>query len=384
MGGTMKKKKETTSKKKKIMVAIVLLLLVLAVAAIILFFIKPGETKTTKEKAKTTYIKVPDVVGEESSTGQEILEKLGFKVHIKETEDDSKEDMIGKIYKQSAKGKVKKNTKITLSVYVSSEEIKMPNVIGMNKDEAKEILEKLGFNVTLEGKEDEGHPKDTVLSQKAANEDKIVRGSTIKLTYAKEKEEEEKEDSDKKDETKKEENDSKTDSSSPSKNETPNKKPSGGIDVGGAVDAIPDTKYTITISGQKEHRKGYGPYRLTANVSPPLPAGKRIVWETSNTSVATVSQDGYITPHATYGTARITARVEGTGSSGYMNIRVLGIKGDITGDGRVNSDDSAELMDFIRYGSNSVVNSVGDVDGDGVLTQADSDKIMNYYLNGRW
>ena len=385
MGDTMENTKKISKKKKIIIITLVILLL----ATIIFLFL----WKTPKENndSKNSLVKVPDVVGEESSTGQEILEKLGFEVRIEETEDDSKEDMIGRIYKQSEKGKVKKKSKIILSVYVSSEEIKMPDVIGMNKEDAKDVLEKLGFNVTLEGKEDEEHTKDTVISQKAANEDKIVRGSTIKLIYATTKEEKE-EDQDKKDDKNNSSNEestqgtNKNESSAPSNDNSSSNgnNNSSNFNPDDAVDAVPDPKYTVTISGQNVHRKGYGPYKLTAKVSPALPADKKIIWSSSNTSVATVSSTGVITPRATYGKATITATVEGTGYSGRFNIKVLGIKGDLDGDGGVNSNDAAMVLDYIYYGSNAVINSVADVNGDGILTQADADKIMNYYLTGKW
>lgn len=383
-----KKEKRKITTKTKIIGIIIILLLIIVSVFLAWKFLSP------KEEKKEEYIKVPNLVGEESSTGQEVLEKLGFKVKIEETEDDSKEDMIGRIYKQSETGKVKKNTKIILSVYVSSEEVKMPDVVGMNKDEAKEILEKLGFNVVLEEKEDVEHENDIVISQKAANEDKIVRGSTIKLVYAKKTEEDSEEDKNQDDSNKKDDtpsssnnsntNDKETNSGSNNNGSNSNNNSSSGFNPDDAVDAVPDPVYKVTISGQKTHRIGYGPYKLTASVSPSLPSGKKIIWQSSNTSVATVSSTGVITPRATYGRATITATIEGTQYSGKMSITVLGVKGDLDGDGIINANDAAIALDYLYYGSNAVVNSVGDVNGDGVITQTDVDMIERYYLTGKW
>ncbi len=173
--GSLEQKKP---KKKKIIFGIILILLI-----IIGIFFFQGKWKEEK-------ILVPKVIGLTSDKAYDKLTNLGLKVEVKETVNEEKEDMFGKVYSQSIYNKkVKKDTKITIKVYVSQEEIKMPDVVDMNKDEAREILMKLGFNVSLNKEETSDYEDDIVFKQDAANPKKIVRGSMIILTYAKKIEE---------------------------------------------------------------------------------------------------------------------------------------------------------------------------------------------------
>ena len=354
-------------KKNKLIIAFLLLFLICIIIA--LFLPKKEKSIETKE-----YVKIPNVVGEKSNIGKEILEKLGFRVSIKEIEDESQEDMIGKIYKQSKTGKSSKNAKVIIYVYVTSEEVKLPDVIGMKVEEAKDLLEKLGFNVSLKEKEDKDKEEGIVVEQECANQEKIVKGSTITLTYIKNKEQEE----ENKDNLELEDNKKEEIESTPSKNyeETQN-------NTSSTPSKPQEVTYTVTITGTNIHRKGYGPFQLKATVSPSLPQGKKIVWSSSNSNVARVSSTGVITPVANYGRATITAKIEGTNYSGSKNISVLGIKGDLDGNGAVNTSDAALIYDFMRY-PNEVVKSLADVNGDGVINEQDANKIMNYYLTGQW
>jgi len=371
-------------KKKKTMIIIALILIsILAIGGVII--LKPKEkTSTPTENVKS--IKVPDMVGEVSSVAQEVLEKLGLEVEIEEIVDDSKKDKIGKVYKQNITGKITKKEKIILSVYVSSEEVKMPDVIGMKKDEAKDILEKLGFNVALEEKEGPDYENDIVLSQEAANKEKIVKGSTIKLVYGVKKEKEnEKKDKDKQDNhNKNNNNDKNTQTNNPSTSQESTSQPSETPTPTPSPKPSPtptETQYTVQVSGEKYYRVGYGSSRLNVSVSPSLPSNKRIIWTSSNPNVARVDSNGTVTPVATYGRSIITAKIAETNFQGQFAITVVGTKGDLTGDGIANGTDAGVLYSY--FGTNNrVIKSVGDVNNDGVIDQKDVDKILNYYNSG--
>lgn len=379
----MKEKK----KKKTIIIIALILISILAIGGVII--LKPKEkTSTPTESVKS--IKVPDMIGEVSSVAQEVLEKLGLEVEIEETVDDSKKDKLGKVYKQNITGKITKKEKIILSVYVSSEEVKMPDVVGMKKDEAKDILEKLGFNVALEEKEGPDYENDIVLSQEAANKEKIVKGSTIKLVYGVKKEKEQEKENEKKDKNKQENhnkdnnNDKNTQTNNQSTSQESTQKPSETPKPTPSPKPSPtptETQYTVRVSGEDYYRVGYGSSRLNVSVSPSLPSNKRIIWSSSNPNVARVDSNGTVTPVATYGRSIITAKIEGTNFQGQYYVHVVGIKGDLDGNGMVNGTDAGVLYSY--FGSNNrVIKSVGDVNNDGVINQTDVDKILSYYNSG--
>ena len=192
-------------KKKKLIIVGIIILLLLSLLIFISF--NKSNKKSSKadvsEKAENV-IKVPNMVGEEIGTAQEILEKLGLDVTVKEKVYND-ETSIGKVYKQSVVGPIKKKQTITLYSYVSDEEVKVPSVIGMNKDEAKDVLTKLGFSVALEEELSKDKEDNIVIKQEVNNNSKVVKGSLIKLVYAK-KETEEDKDTDKKDKKDKTEN----------------------------------------------------------------------------------------------------------------------------------------------------------------------------------
>ena len=165
--------KKRVKKNKKIIVIIILFILILLGCLWLL------------NSNKQDKVYVPNVIGMTSSKAYDKLTKKELTVKIEETVDETKKE-YGKVYDQNiADKKVKKNTTIIIKVYVSKEEVKMPNVIGMDKEEAREILIKLGFNVSLKEEETKDYNDNIVFKQKASNPKKIVKGSTIILTYAK-------------------------------------------------------------------------------------------------------------------------------------------------------------------------------------------------------
>ena len=259
----------------------------------------------------------------------------------------------------------------------------------MNKDEAKDVLTKLGFSVALEEKLSKEKEDNIVIKQEVNNNSKVVKGSLIKLVYAK-KEIEEDKDANKNSQTtvKTEETNIANNNDNVNNNNSSNSNTNNGSNNNNSGVNNPTTPTPVTpkirLTGGSDHyRKGY----VAACFSYSITNGtgkEKVVWKSSNTSVASVDSRGCISPNAVYGKASISVTIEGTNVSDSTYIAVLGLKGDLNGDGMIDAIDAAIAMDY--YGTrDEIILSVGDINKDGVINDYDSRAILNYFKNGdRW
>ena len=372
-------------KKKKLIIVGIIILLLLS----LLIFISFNRTNKKSSKAEVSektenVIKVPNLVGEEIGTAQEILEKLGLDVTVKEKV-STDEANIGKVYKQSVVGPIKKKQTITLYSYVSDEEVKVPSVIGMNKDEAKDILTKLGFSVALEEELSKDKEDNIVIKQEVNNDSKVVKGSLIKLIYAKKETEDEKETDKNNQTTSKTEENNVANNDTVNNNSNSNNSNSNNNNNGNNSSTPKPVTPTIKLTGGSDHyRKGY----VAACFSYSITNGtgkEKVVWKSSNNSIASVDSRGCISPNAVYGRASISVTIEGTNISASTRIGVLGLKGDLDGNGIIDANDAAIAMDDYYGTRDEIILSVGDINKDGKIDEYDSDAILNYFRNGdRW
>ena len=173
------------SKNKKIVLIVIVALLIIIIASIALVLkLKKNNDGDKDNKEIEEVIEIPDLIGTDSGTAEEILEKLGFTAKITESVSEDANNKLGEVYNQEPIGKASKNTEVNLFTYVGSDLITLPNVVGMQKDEAKTLLTTLGFSVAFQSQEVESEPVDVILSQDKAL-DKYVKGTTIKLVYSK-------------------------------------------------------------------------------------------------------------------------------------------------------------------------------------------------------
>lgn len=135
--------------------------------------IKEGDVvKLTISKGK--YIVVGDYLGMDVDEATEALEKLGLEVDVEEeVSSKSKGTVIEQSIDKDKKldPTKKKDLKITLTVSKGSYII-VGDYLGMDAQKAKEVLEKLGFAVTLEEEESES-PEGTVIDQSLQKGHKI-------------------------------------------------------------------------------------------------------------------------------------------------------------------------------------------------------------------
>jgi len=98
---------------------------------------------------------------------------------------------------------------------------------------------------------------------------------------------------------------------------------------------------------------------LSATVSPSNATNKSVTWSSSNTSVATVSSSGVVTAKSA-GTAMITVKTSDGSKTAKCTITVknpvVALKGDMNGDGAVNSDDAIYLLFYTLFPSDYPLN----------------------------
>lgn len=382
------------SKKKKIVLtAIVVLLLIMIVSIVVALKFKNSDDGDKDNKEIEEVIEIPNLIGTDSGTAEEILEKLGFTVKIIESISEDENNKLGEVYKQEPIGKAPKNTEVNLFTYVGNDLITLPNVVGMQKDEAKTLLTTLGFSVVLKSQEIESEPVDVILSQDKAL-DKYVKGTTIKLVYSKLKEEvnnssnSSKNNNSNANSTNKNNNGSNNNEVNNNQNNSNQSNNNQNNNSGNTSNNEPakepeKPKPSIKMTGDSHYRKGYvsACFQTTIKNSDI----KDVVFSSSNTQVATVDRRGCVTPIAKYGHVTITAKIKGTDVKAYKDIYVVSIRGDVDGNGVVDSNDAALLGDYVdeKYIPNALM-SVGDIDKDGKITKADVRYISDYFKYMSW
>lgn len=407
------------SKNKKIVLIVIVALLIIIIASIALVLkLKKNNDGDKDNKEIEEVIEIPDLIGTDSGTAEEILEKLGFTVKITESVSEDENNKLGEVYNQEPIGKASKNTEVNLFTYVGSDLITLPNVVGMQKDEAKTLLTTLGFSVAFQSQEVESEPVDVILSQDKAL-DKYVKGTTIKLVYSKLKEEvnngdnssstkanSSKNNNSNANTTNKDNNANNSNNGSSNNNEVNNNQNfnnqangnqnnnssnsnnnnsnnSGNTNNNELAKEPEKPKPSIKMTGDSHYRKGYvsACFQTTIKNSDI----KDVVFSSSNTKVATVDSRGCVTPIANYGHAKITATIKGTDIKTYKYIYVVSIRGDVDGDGMVNANDASLLYDYVdeKYIPNALM-SVGDIDKDGKITDDDAQFILDYFKYMSW
>ncbi|MBI5311297.1 MAG: Stk1 family PASTA domain-containing Ser/Thr kinase [Actinobacteria bacterium] len=144
---------------------------------------KKGSTVILTVSSGPGKVVMPDVSGLKQSEATEKLEAQGLKVTVKkEFDPDVKK---GRAIRTTplAGTTAEKGSEVDLYISKGPEQIEVPNVVGMDIEEATTTLEKDGFEVdTIE--EDSSEDEGQVLKQSPAATTKADDGSTVKLTVA--------------------------------------------------------------------------------------------------------------------------------------------------------------------------------------------------------
>jgi serine/threonine-protein kinase len=164
---------------------IVLLLVLLAILGVLLFLLYRQFSDTTTGSR----VAVPDVRTTTYDVAAQTLSDAGLKAERQDVANDQVKP--GPVFEQSpASGeKVSKGSTVTLKVSAGAPQADVPNVVGRNIDDAKDVIETAGFTVQQQPRADDKAPKGEVLDQSPKGGTKADSGSAITLVVSSGKEE---------------------------------------------------------------------------------------------------------------------------------------------------------------------------------------------------
>ena len=346
------------------------------------------------------YVEIPYVIGKNSSTAVRLLDKAKLKNKIKYITVEN-EDSIGKVIRQNLKNKkIKKWSVIKITVGLSTEKVLVPNVVGLSKDKAKNELENVKLGVSFVEEYSDTVSKDIVISQMTKDGTKVGKGTVIEVLISKGKKEEEKREEEKNSKDSSEEVSSHSSSEKNASKDTKDKNTKTAVSSPSPSPKAPATPAPTPVStpapvyaksmyityvskcadngATKSLRVGFTP----SNASDADSLRSRVVWSSSNSSVANVDSNGNVTFKGSYyrqTSATVTASIPGTSFSDSKTFYVnrVGIVKDLDGNGRIDANDAATLVEMIKEGSTIVYKH--DYTGDKVVDQNDVDHLLNLF-----
>jgi serine/threonine protein kinase len=130
-------------------------------------------------------VEVPDVVGKQMTLAKQILEDKKLRVNVSETY--NADVPAGQVISQdpAAGSKVKEERLVTIYVSKGGEEIKMPDLVGLKKEDAEEKIKKMGLKVGKVYEKDSDKEAGTVIQQDPNAGDKVVKGKEVDLIVSK-------------------------------------------------------------------------------------------------------------------------------------------------------------------------------------------------------
>ena len=151
------------------------------------FTIKEGSTITVVVSKGVKEVEMPKVVGEEYSKVEKMLTDLELK--IEKIEEISQEVQEGYVISQETEQGAMIQAGTTVKIHVSKgngkKKFEVPDVVGKNRDEAKDILTELGMEVNIKEKEYAGETDGIVMEQNVQAGSQSEEGAKITLTVNK-------------------------------------------------------------------------------------------------------------------------------------------------------------------------------------------------------
>ncbi|MGC9542077.1 Stk1 family PASTA domain-containing Ser/Thr kinase [Streptomyces sp. UG1] len=164
--------------------------ILLAVAAVLVLVgaVLIGKWVFDGKNASNSQVPVPNLVGETQNSAKDLLNNVDLALGQAKKE-PCEDQPAGNICKQDPEPntKVDKNTTVNVVVSTGAPKVSVPDVEGLQYDQAKTQLEDKGFNVEQKTEESDRNPG-VVISQDPNGGTEKEKGSTITLTVAKEKE----------------------------------------------------------------------------------------------------------------------------------------------------------------------------------------------------
>ena len=130
-------------------------------------------------------VKVPDLVGVEKEEAERMLTELKLELEVEEEVFDN-EKPAGFIVSQDpeANSEIKQKNKVKVKVSKGPEEVKVPNFVGMNIKEVRELVASLGLLLDETREFSSKVEKDYVIKQDVKANETIGGGSEIKIVVS--------------------------------------------------------------------------------------------------------------------------------------------------------------------------------------------------------
>jgi serine/threonine-protein kinase len=134
----------------------------------------PGETN------------VPEVRGMTRAKARAALEKAGLDVRVRETFDDTVKDGRAIGTQPAEFTRVERGTEVVLLISKGVEQVEVPDVRELDRDEARRVLEEAELDPSFKEEETEDEEPGQVTAQDPLPGEQIDKGSTVTITVAKE------------------------------------------------------------------------------------------------------------------------------------------------------------------------------------------------------
>ncbi len=172
------KEKKRISPTMQVLMAVTAACVIVAIIAVVIFFTgirKPTPEVTVDDLLGLYY---EDVINDPTYTDQVKI--------VKEAEELSEQYEAGKIIKQDPKAnsRVKKGSRVVVTVSSGLKAAPVPNVVGIDKDEAKKTLEAAGFKVNLVRNFSKEVAENIVISTKPSADESANIGQTVTVYYS--------------------------------------------------------------------------------------------------------------------------------------------------------------------------------------------------------
>ena len=144
--------------------------------------VKEGTTIKVVISKGTERTKVPNVKGKQKEEAIQLIEDAKLKAEV--TEETSKTVKEGYVISQETNPDTEVNAGDTVKIHVSTgtEKATVPGVVGKTQEEAKKILQDLGFTVTVSNIEDSSKDNGVVLKQSLDEGQSVDKGTNITIT----------------------------------------------------------------------------------------------------------------------------------------------------------------------------------------------------------
>lgn len=146
---------------------------------------KAGQ-RVTLQIARQPSIAMPNVVGQESQTAQQLLQQAGFQVSVQSEQSDSVP--TGRVTRTDpgANAQVKRGSSVTMFVSTGPQMVDVPNVVGQMQAQASQTLQQAGFQVFV-SQQATNNPTDNgrVLAQNPSGGAQQTKGGGVTLTVGK-------------------------------------------------------------------------------------------------------------------------------------------------------------------------------------------------------